>query len=105
MDGTFAESFWRDSSERLTFDIPGVAATDYSALCRSIAESLGLTATSDILIGPEQMFWDFHRGDQVVGLDWDSWMGFMVVAKLGASDPLLRDIAAWLSLSRLPQLS
>jgi hypothetical protein len=89
--------FWRDNSGRLTFDQPGVAAVDYPALCRGIANALGLAQDGDIIIGPDQMFGDFRRGDQVVGLDWDVWMEFMAVAKSEASEPLLRDIAAWLS--------
>ena len=92
--------FWRDSSGRLTFDLPSVDTTDYPAVCRGIADALGLTPIDDIVIGSEQMFWDFQRGGQAVGLDWDTWMAFMVVAKSGASEPLLRDIAAWLSSSR-----
>jgi hypothetical protein len=91
---------WRDSSGRLTFDLPGVEATDYPAVCRGIADALGLVPASDIIIGPEQMFWDFRRGEQVVGLDWDIWMEFMAVAKSEASEPLLRDVAAWLGSSR-----
>ncbi len=91
--------FWQDSSGRLTFDLPGVAATDYPAVCRGIADALGLVPAGDIIIGPEQMFWDFQRGDQVVGLDWDIWMEFMVVAKSEASDSLVQDIAAWLGSS------
>lgn len=91
--------FWRDSSARLTFDLHGVAATDFPAVCRGIADALHLSPDGDILIGPDQMFWDFRRGDQVVGLDWDIWMDFMVVAKTEASEPLVRDIVAWLSSS------
>ena len=34
-----------------------------------------------------------------VGLDWDIWMDFMVVAKTEAAEPLLRDIVSWLSSS------
>ncbi len=91
--------FWRDHSGRLTFDLPGVAATDFPAVCRSIAESLSLTPNGDIVVGLGQMFRDFRRGDQVVGFDWDNWMEFMVVAQTPASEPLVRDIAAWLSSS------
>ena len=87
---------WRDSSGRLTFDLPGVAATDYPAVCRQIADAFDLAPASDIVIGPDQMFWDFRRGDQVVGLDWDIWMEFMAVAQSPASEPLVADIAAWL---------
>lgn len=92
--------FWRDGSGRLTFDLPGVAAADFPAVCRDIADALGLAPAGEIVIGPEQMFWDFRRGDQVVGLDWDIWMEFMAVAKSEASEPLLRDIADWLGSSR-----
>jgi hypothetical protein len=95
-----AVGFWRDSSGRLTFDLPGVAATDYPFVCRIIADALGLAADGDIVIGSDQMFWDFRRGDQVVGLDWDIWMEFMAVAKSEASEPLLRDVAARLGSSR-----
>ncbi len=92
--------FWRDSSGRLTFDMPGVEAADYPAVCNSIADELGLSPAGDIIIGPEQMFWDFRRGDQVVSLDWDIWMKFMAVAKSQESESLLRDIATWLGSSR-----
>jgi hypothetical protein len=91
--------FWRDNRGRLTFDLPGVAATDYPAVCRGIADALGLAPDGDISLGPDHMFWDLRRGDQRVGLDWDIWMEFMAVAKSEASEPLLRDIAAWLSSS------
>ncbi|HVL15289.1 MAG TPA: hypothetical protein VM529_22145 [Gemmata sp.] len=93
------ERFWRDASERLTFDSARIETVDYPAVCRSIADALGLSPDGEVVIGPEQMFWNFRRGDQVVGLDWDIWMGFMVVAKSEASESLVRDIAAWLRAS------
>jgi hypothetical protein len=91
---------WRDNSGRLTFDLPGLEAADYAAVCRDIADAFGLKPVADMVIGPEQMFWDFRRGNQEVGMDWDIWMQFMVVAKSEASESLLRDIAAWLCSSR-----
>jgi hypothetical protein len=97
--------FWRDSSGRLTFDLPGVAVTDYPAVCRGVADALGLAPDGELLIGLDEMFWDFRRGDQVVGLDWDIWMAFMAGAKSEASEPLLRDIAAWLISRRSNLLS
>jgi hypothetical protein len=85
---------WRDASGRLSFDLPGVAAADYPTVCRDVAESLGLVEECAIIIGPDQMFWEFRRGDQVVSLDWDTWMEFMAVAKSEMSEPLVRDIAS-----------
>jgi hypothetical protein len=50
--------------------------------------------------GWDIVFQDFRRGEQVVGLEWDNWTGFTVVAKTPASEPLVQDIAAWLLQSR-----
>ncbi|MDY3560593.1 hypothetical protein R5W23_001838 [Gemmata sp. JC673] len=87
---------WRDSSRRLTFDLPSVSAEEYPAVCRRVADAFGLAPAGDIVIRPEQMFWDVRRGEQAVGLDWDIWMEFMAVAKSATSEPLVTDIAAWL---------
>jgi hypothetical protein len=90
------ERFWRDASGRLTFDTFGVEAVDYPAACRAVADEFALAPEGSLVIGPEQIFWDFRRAEQVVALDWDIWMGFMVVAKTEESEPLVRDIAAWM---------
>ena len=62
--------FWRDNSGRLTFDLPGVAAVDYPAVCRGIADALGLAPAGEIVIAPEQMYWDFGAGSR-----WSAWTG------------------------------
>jgi hypothetical protein len=77
-----------------------VEAAVYPAACRAAAEAFSLVPDSPPVIGPEQMFWDFRRDGQLVGFDWDVWMGFMVVAKTEAAEPLVREIAVWLSSSR-----
>ncbi len=92
--------FWRDASGRLTFDTSSVQAEDYPAVCRSVADAFGLTSAAPLVVGPEQMFWEFQLGEQAVGLDWDIWMGFMIVARAGGAEPLVRGIAAWLSSSQ-----
>jgi len=87
--------FFNDASGRLTFDLFSVSAADYPALCRDVITEFRLTKDNDIVIGPDQMFWDFRCGDHVVGLEWDNWMGFMVVAQSPEAEPLVRAIAAW----------
>ena len=94
--------FSRNFSGRLTFDLPHVDAEDYPALCRGIADALGLAPAGEIIIGLDQMFWDFRRGDQLVSLDWDIWMQFQVVAQSPASEALVADIAAWLEVRPVP---
>jgi hypothetical protein len=86
----------------LTFDLSGVAAADYPAVCRAITEAFDLVPAGELIIGPEQLFWDFRRGEQVVGLEWDIWSEFMVVAKSPVSEPLVREIAARLQMGQSP---
>jgi hypothetical protein len=94
------ERFWRDASGRLTFDTSCVEAEDFPAACRAVAAAFGLAPDGSLVIGPDQMFWDFRRDEQVVGLDWDIWMGLMVVAKTERAEPLVREIATWLGSSQ-----
>ena len=90
------ERFWRDASGRLTVDQAGIDSAQFAALCRALADSFALQPEGDLVVGLDQLFWDFRRGDQIVGMDWDNWMEFMVVAKTPAADSLVREIGAWL---------
>jgi hypothetical protein len=89
-------TLWRDGSNRLTFDLPRIEANSYPAVCRAISDAFELKPVGEIIIGPEQMFWEFHRGDQLISLDWDIWMGFMVASQSAEAESLIEDIAAWL---------
>jgi len=89
--------FWRDSSQRLSFDLSHISAADYPAICKAVVSEFVLAQESELVVGLDQMFWGYRRGEQIIGLDWDIWMGFMVVAKTTASEPLVQDIAKWLS--------
>jgi hypothetical protein len=88
--------FWRDANERLTFIVPDVSAVGYPSMCRAIVDVFALTQDGELVIGPDQMFWNWRRGEHVIGLDWDIWMGFMLVAKSTASESLVHEVAIWL---------
>src|SRR5262249_45477563 len=94
---TLQSNSWRDASGRLTFDFSKVEAQEYPAVCRKIIDQFHLTQANELLVGPDQMFWDFEQNGLLIGLDWDIWMDFMVVAKNEESEPLVREIAAWLT--------
>ena len=86
----------RDASGRLTFEMFRLPADEYPAASASVAKEFGLAQRTSLVIGLDVMFQDYQRGEQLVGLEWDIWSGFMVVAKNPASESLVRDIAVWL---------
>lgn len=95
--------FWRDSSQRLTFDL-AISDQDYPAICRAIVDAFALTQVGQCIVGLEQMFCEWRHGESVISLDWDIWMNFMVVANSAESEPLVRDIATWICESRWASL-
>ena len=90
--------FWRDASDRLTFELFYVPAGRFGPLCGAVAAAFQLTPQGEAVTnGVDVAFRDYRRGEQVVGLAWDNWTGFTVVAQTTASEPLVREIAEWLS--------
>lgn len=90
-------SFHRDASGRLTFEMFNVPADSYRVICSEFAAAFHLEPfgrlTSDLL---GLVFQEYRCGSQVVGLEWDNWSGFIVVAKAPESAPLVQAIAQWL---------
>ena len=87
----------RDASGRLTFEMFHVSADSYRAVRDAVVSAFQLEPeTAPVTNGCDIVFQDFRRGEHVVGLEWDNWTGFTVVAKTPASESIVRDIAAWL---------
>jgi hypothetical protein len=89
--------FHRDASDRLTFDMAGVPADSYPAFCRGIAEKFQLRPVERGIAGLDEVFRDYGREGLVIGLEWDNWSGFTVVAKSPQAEQLVRQIAAYLA--------
>lgn len=90
------ERFWRNSSGCLTVDQAGIDSAHYHAVCRALADAFSLAPDGELVVGLDEMFRDFRRGDQVVGIEWDVWMEFTVVAKTPSAESLVREIGSWL---------
>ena len=88
--------YYRDSSERLTFEMFRIPAEDYAVLCKAVVAAFSLTPDwTSFGAGLDQVFLDVRRGEHVVELAWDIWSGFTVVAKTTDSESLVREIADW----------
>jgi hypothetical protein len=88
--------FWRDASGRLNFGMFKSPAETYFAVCDAIVARFHLAPHGGMVAGGEVVFQDFCHEEQIIGLEWDIWMGFMVVAKSKTSEGLVRSIGFWL---------
>ncbi len=91
------KQFWRNASDQLTFGMSDVPADDYKAVCVAVAKEFHLTEhTLRVLNGYDIVFQDYRLDDKIVGLEWDNWTGFTVVAQVPTAEPHVQDIGAWL---------
>ncbi|MEX0794796.1 MAG: hypothetical protein WD045_16780 [Pirellulaceae bacterium] len=85
--------FYRDASNRLTYDIHEIEADRYPQLCNDLATTFDLKPASELVVGLDEMFWDFTNGLHTIEFGWDIWSGFFITAKDSGSESLVRQIA------------
>ena len=93
LNGTFS----RDASGRLAFEALRVSAGEYESLCAKIVAAFELFPNTPRIEEIDVLFQDFSRDDELIGLEWDNWSGFRVVALKPTSEQLVQQIAAYLS--------
>ncbi|MFN9626467.1 MAG: hypothetical protein ACK6AT_09455 [Planctomycetota bacterium] len=64
--------------------------------CDRIVNKFGLSPAGELIVGLDEMFRDYTDGPNVIGLEWDNWSGFIVVAKNADAETLVRSIAEFL---------
>jgi hypothetical protein len=87
----------RDASNRLTYDFDSIEADSYREVTEAVAEKFGLTTASGKIGEYDVAFQDFKQGNLVIGLEWDNWSGYTVVAKRTIAEPLAKEIASYIS--------
>jgi hypothetical protein len=89
--------YFRDASNHLTHDRADIGSHSYPEVCRLVADHFNLKSSSELVIGLDQMFWDFTNGTLTVELAWDIWFCFTITAKEPDAELLVRQIALFLS--------
>lgn len=87
----------RDNSDRLTFDFDNIESKMYSKITSEVVSHFGLEVATKKVNGLDEVFQDFKRGSEIVGLEWDNWSGYIVNAKTKSAEPLAREIAGYVS--------
>ena len=96
--------YFRDASNRLTHDRADIGSHSYPDVCRQVAYHFNLKPSSELVIGLHEMFWDFTNGKLTVELAWDTWLYFTITAKEPDAEPLVRQMANFLSEILPPKL-
>src|SRR4051812_6720559 len=92
-----SKNCYQNASDQLTFALPNSLDCAYGRLCKQLAEKFGLRPHGRLIEGLDEIFQDYDRDGNIVGLEWDIWMGFTVVAAHPEAEPLVREIGEYLS--------
>ena len=93
----------RDASRRLTLSIDSVDATSYNFITSKISDKFNLTHSSRLIIGLDETFQDFTNQKYTIGLEWDIWLGYIIVAQDKKSEVLVNEIYDWLISEGIPE--
>jgi hypothetical protein len=79
--------FSRAANNRLTFEMDEIPADGYRLIRDDIAATFHLVPDKPLISnGWDIAFQDYRRDEHIVGLEWDDWSGFLVVAQTQASE-------------------
>ncbi|MES9901638.1 MAG: hypothetical protein ABW168_03015 [Sedimenticola sp.] len=87
----------RDSSNRLTYDFSKIEIKSYLKITKSIISHFELEEASELVHGFDETFQDFKSGRFLIGLEWDIWSGYIIVAKNLESETLVKEIATYVN--------
>ncbi|QDT79455.1 hypothetical protein Mal35_29130 [Gimesia maris] len=85
---------YRDASQRLTIEFFDIEADLYPRITQFVVNQFQLQPVGEPVTGVEERFQDFQHLRKVIGLEWDFWSGYCVVAKTKSAEKLVRKIAA-----------
>ena len=97
--------FSRDASNRLVFEMFCVPCRSYDDIVEELRTAFNLVPVGPGIDVWDIVFRDYQREGAVVGLEWDNWLGFIVVAKSPAAESLVNEIGAYLLASRWAQFT
>jgi len=88
---------YRNSSGHLTYDFESVKIKDYMKICKKVVEHFKLKENDQLVHGLDETFQEYSLGSFVIGLEWDIWSGYIVVAKNKKSEALAKEISQFIN--------
>ncbi len=86
-----------NASNQLTFDFDKINLSSYKKITYSIVNHFDLKPSGKLIVGLDEMFQEFTSGNSSIGLEWDNWSGYTIVAKNQEAEALLREIAKYIN--------
>ena len=87
---------YKDASDRLTIEFLKISAKEYVQITDVVVTKFTLTAIDERVLGLDVICQSFQCGENIIGLEWDNWSGYIVQAKTKSAEVLVRNIAKYI---------
>ena len=87
----------RNASDQLTFDFNKINSWQYKKITKSVVKHFNLLPANKLTVGLDEKIQEFKMGNNIIGLEWDNWSGYIVDAKNQEAEPLVREIAKYIN--------
>ncbi len=89
-------SFSRDASDRLCYEVLDLELQLYLIVRKKITREFNLIPFGITIRTSDAVFKTYIQGFKRIGIEWDIWSGFIVVAKNKRAEPLVREVGDFL---------
>ncbi|WP_444957071.1 hypothetical protein [Microbulbifer sp. ZKSA002] len=89
----------RDFSGRLCYEINNFPLEKYKETKRALVKEFGLYPFGVTTYGLDEAFQSYIRGLKRIGIEWDVWSGFTIVAKNKRAENIVITMAKYLESS------
>ncbi|MBN2712783.1 MAG: hypothetical protein JXR97_10195 [Planctomycetes bacterium] len=85
-----------DASGRRVVEVHDLSASRYQEFRDAIVRQFDLQVAGELVQGMDEAFQDFSHNEAILGIEWDIWSGFIVVARNDQAEELLESIGRFL---------
>ena len=87
----------RNASNQLSIDFDKIESKLYRKITKSIVKEFELEEENKLTNGLDEIFQNFRLNNMIVGLEWDIWSGYTVVAQNIQAEPLVSKIGNYIN--------
>ena len=87
----------RNASNQLSVDFDKIESKSYRKITKSVVKEFELEEENKLTNGLDERFQNFRLRNMVIGLEWDIWSGYTVVAQNTEAEPLVSEIGNYIN--------
>jgi len=87
----------RNTNNHLYFEFEKIKNNTYKEITNLVVKKFELSPENELVVGLDEILQNFKSGEAIIGLEWDIWSGYIVVAQNKESESLATEVANYIN--------